>query len=140
MKNKWKCFAVSVAATIGFVGNSAIVHAGPTAACSLNQMCLMANDIKSGGAWEYEFATNDSDLSNNRYVQECSFATCGYAVNDNNIKVRDRKSTSNRACVYRDYNGAGGSVGNAPYSGPTWVVLNPIDQGSSIYFTSNAYC
>jgi hypothetical protein len=140
MKNTFKLLTISAVTIYAVAGNFALAHAGPTAACSTNQMCLMANDIRSGGAWEYEFATNDSDLSNNRYVQECSFTICGYAVNDNNIKVRDRKSTTNRACVYRDYNGSGGSVGSAPYLNANWVVLNPIDQGSSIYFTSNAYC
>ena len=140
MKHRFKLLTISAMAICGVAGNFAIAQAGPTASCSINQMCLMADDIKSGGLWEYEFAIDDPDLSSNRYVEECSFTKCGYPVNDNNIKVRDRKSTTVRACVYRDYNGNGGSVGSAPYLNANWVVLNPIDQGSSIYFRPNAYC
>jgi hypothetical protein len=121
-----------------------VVHAGPASAgpvstCPINEMCLMADASKSGGNWEYAFATNDNDLRNNSYYAEC-WSGCGFEVNDNNIMVRNRKSTTARACVYRNTSASGGSVGYANFVNAYWVSLNPINEGTSIYFRSNATC
>lgn len=121
------------------IGQAKLVSAGPVSSCPINEMCLMADGSKSDGNWEYAFATNDNDLRNNSYYAEC-WSGCGYEVNDNNIMVRDRKSTTTRACVYRNTSASGGSVGHANFANAYWVSLNPINEGTSIYFRSSATC
>lgn len=97
------------------------VHAGP-GACSVGQMCVSRN---TGGTGElYEFASNDSRLNNNNY-------NGGVQVSDHILSTRNRNASFTRACVYQDFDYSGTILGNAPYSGATWVS-NVNELGSSI--------
>ncbi len=117
-----------------------LVEAGPVSSCPTGEICLMSDLAKSSGiTYYYAFFTNDGDLSNNSYANEC-WSGCGFPVNDNNIQIRNRNGGKPQACLYRDFNFNGPTVGSANFYNSYWNNTTVQNQGSSILGKQGTIC
>jgi len=95
-------------------------------------MCL--SNASGGSGFKYEFASNDTNLSNNFY-QDSSY----FPVNDHTVSIRDRKNGTAAACVYINSSYGGGLAGLGRYYGYTWENTYA-STGSSIRFWNDVTC
>lgn len=86
--------------------------------------------VWGGAQTTYRFAVDDTNLSNNFYLD-------GVSVNDHVASLRDRKQGTVRVCGYTNSGFTGGYV-YASFAGVNWVNVGA--GTSSLQFRTNASC